>query len=75
MSGGVSGDLRKWKGKTSKGRALSRHNGTKQSYMVNLNAAVAEGIITEDQWRDLVAEAISPAFCVPPREEWPWQES
>lgn len=75
MPGGVSRDLAKWRGKTSKGRALSRHGGTKQSYMVNLNEAVTQGIITEDEWRKLVAAAIGPAFVVPPREEWPWQGS
>lgn len=75
MPGGVSKDLTKWRGKTSKGRALSRHGGTKQSYMVNLNEAVTQGIITEEEWRERVTEAISPGFFVPPREEWPWQES
>lgn len=75
MPGGVSRDLARWKGKTHKGRALSRHGGTKQSYMANLTEAVARDIITEDEWRALVAEAIAPDFYVPPREEWPWQES
>lgn len=71
MSGGVGGDLGRWKGKTHKGRNLSRGSGQRYSYMAHLNDLVGQGKITEDQWREMVAEATAPGFAIPPREEWP----